>query len=180
MKLYTRCLSSPSSACGWYGCMNAPVPGLLMRPSLCTAECRGLRPALTSTSVDQVEKWSTGRARDTSKERGARWENIKMRWKRAQLWLLVNNTKEVRAREERVVAVETEQRLEYYWQDWSGRGRMWRNSLLFTPACLSFSPVRAVKCFMCLEHCGFPLCYFSECSDSGLLENQYQSAICSF
>lgn len=85
-------------------CMDAPVAGLLQ-----SAEDCGL--ALTFTSVCQEEKLSRGRAHWTSSERGARWENKKIRWKRAQLWPVVNNMKEARARGEHVVAVETEQGL---------------------------------------------------------------------
>lgn len=44
-------------------------------------------------------------------ERGARCKNKKIRWKRAQLRFVVNIMKAARAREEHVVAVETEQRL---------------------------------------------------------------------
>lgn len=65
-------------------------------------------PALTFTSVYREEKLSTGRAHWTSTEWGSRWENKKIRWKRAQLLSVVNNLKEARAREEHVVAVETE------------------------------------------------------------------------
>lgn len=47
------------------------------------------------------------------------------------------------------------------------------DGLLSNPTSLSFSSIRAVKCFLCLELCGFPLyCYFSEYLGSGLSDGR--------
>ena len=112
---------------------------LMVRPHECTSTCPldealGVRGRLRRTAAwhwhsppsTQEEKLSRGRAnRNKLRERCARWGNKKMRWKRAQLRPVVNNAKEASAREEHVVALETEQRLNrttYYWQEWSSRG----------------------------------------------------------
>lgn len=97
--------------------------------ALQSAEDRCLE--LTFTSIYKEEKLSTRRVHWTSTDRKARWENIKIRWRRAQFRPVVNNMKG--AREERVVAVETEQRPNKSTSDSSSRGRMWRNSPTFTP-----------------------------------------------
>lgn len=55
---------------------------------------------------------------------------------------------------------------------------MWRQSWLLTPTCLSFSSIGAIKCIMCLEHCGFPLCYFNGYSGSGLSEDWCELDCC--
>lgn len=100
---------------------------------------------------------------------GARWENTKIKQKKGQLQLVVNNIKE--AREKRVVAVETMQSLN---KSSIGRTEAAVAEYVGIVYCLSFASVKAVKSCMCQERCGFSLCCFNECSGSGLSEDGYR------
>lgn len=136
-------------------CTSSPLRGFQW--ALQSAEDCAL--VLTFTSVPRGEM-RAGAGQST--DRGARWENGKISEKAH------NYIKE--AREEHVVAIETEQRLN---KSSIGKTEAADVECVEIVCCLSFVSVRTVKCSMCQERRGFSLCYFNEYSESGFSKDWY-------